>query len=96
MLAIIPAIMTTLWPQIRTLSAARKATTVFIECQLGRTVFAGWVFRLFLRPPRTERLASDMQNPLTYTAALISSCVPWVLQTGWSYNFTHAARLQSA
>lgn len=77
MLAIIPAIMTTLWPQIRTLSAARKTTRVFIECLLGRTVFAGWGFRLFLRSPRTERPASDMQNPLTFTAALTSSCAPW-------------------
>jgi hypothetical protein len=77
MLPIIPAIMTTLWPQIRTLSAPRKTTRVFIECLLGRTVFAGWGFRLFLRSPRAERPASDMQNPLTLTAALTSSCAPW-------------------
>ena len=50
---------------------------MFIECLLGRTVFAGWGFRLFLRSPQTERPASDMQNPLTFTAALISSCAPW-------------------
>jgi hypothetical protein len=41
MLAIIPAIMTTLCPQIRTLNVARKTIRVFIECLLGRTVFAG-------------------------------------------------------
>lgn len=63
MVAIIPAIMTALCPQIKTLNVARKMTRVFIESLLGRTVFVGWGFRLFLISPRTERNpASDIQN----------------------------------